>query len=187
MVDKEGLAVHIEKKKLLDASEISLILDTYDDIFSDFDPRPYIYRAISDDLLQEIKRATRDRPSGLRELRFLIPAGKRNTEDENLIKKRLKDHFKKHYIEFNDQSKKIKRKGYSFALIGIGMIIVASYLETFNWDSFLSNLVTIVLEPGGWFLGWTGLDHLIYNLEEHKEDLGLYEKMSQCDFDFVSY
>jgi len=37
----------MHKKKLLQLSEISLIIDTYDDIFSDFDPRPYSQRALA--------------------------------------------------------------------------------------------------------------------------------------------
>ena len=35
-----------EKQKLLEISEISLLLDSYDDIFSDFDQRPYAQRAL---------------------------------------------------------------------------------------------------------------------------------------------
>ena len=42
-----------ETEKLLQQSEISLLLDSYDDIFSDFDPRPYNQRALSQDFLAE--------------------------------------------------------------------------------------------------------------------------------------
>ena len=37
----------VEKQDLLSKGEISILLDTYDDIFSDFDPRPYSQRALS--------------------------------------------------------------------------------------------------------------------------------------------
>ena len=39
---------------------------TYDAMFSVFDPRPYAQRALSDDFLNEAKRAVRDRESGAR-------------------------------------------------------------------------------------------------------------------------
>ena len=47
-----------EKQKILEMSEISLILDTYDDMFSSFDPRPYSQRALSEDFLSEAKDTT---------------------------------------------------------------------------------------------------------------------------------
>lgn len=48
-------------KEIIDKAEISLVLDTYDDIFSDFDPRPYGERALSSDFLDEAKKAARDK------------------------------------------------------------------------------------------------------------------------------
>lgn len=45
-----------ETEKILEMSEISIWLDNYDDIFSDFDPRPYSQRSLSDDFLAEAKK-----------------------------------------------------------------------------------------------------------------------------------
>ncbi len=83
-----------KKEKLLRMSEISLWLDHYDDIFSNFDPRPYSQKALSDDFLLETKRASRDKVSGQIELKFLVKAEMRNKKQENLIRRRLKEHFK---------------------------------------------------------------------------------------------
>ncbi|PIU76093.1 hypothetical protein COS75_00785, partial [Candidatus Pacearchaeota archaeon CG06_land_8_20_14_3_00_35_12] len=91
---EEKTAKFDEKQKLLQMSEISLWLDHYDDIFSDFDPRPFSQRALSDDFLLEAKRASKEKISGAIEMQFLIPHDKRNKELENTIKKRLHDHFK---------------------------------------------------------------------------------------------
>ena len=60
------------EQKILHLSEISILLDNYDDIFSDFDPRPYSERSLSDDLLNEARKASRDKNTGRLELRFLI-------------------------------------------------------------------------------------------------------------------
>ena len=86
----------IQKRKLLEESEISLIINSYDDIFSDFDPRPYTQRSLSVDMLDELKRASRDKASGQTELKFLIPKDLRKESDEIQIKKRLREHFKRH-------------------------------------------------------------------------------------------
>ena len=55
------------------AGAVSLWLDTYEDIFSDFDPHPYGQRALSEDFLAEARRAVRDRRDEVPELRFLVP------------------------------------------------------------------------------------------------------------------
>ena len=39
----------VPKQALLELAEISILLDSYDDIFSDFDPSPYSERTLSDD------------------------------------------------------------------------------------------------------------------------------------------
>ena len=55
------------------AGAVSLWLDTYEDIFSDFDPHPFGQRALSEDFLAEAKRAVRDRRDEVPELRLLVP------------------------------------------------------------------------------------------------------------------
>ena len=67
-----------KKQNFLKLSQITLTLDKYGDIFSDFDPRSYIERALSIDFLSEIRRASREKPNGVIELKMLIPKKVRN-------------------------------------------------------------------------------------------------------------
>lgn len=175
-----------EKKKILDLSEVSLTLDTYDDIFSDFDPRVYSQRALSYDLLGELKRATRER-EGKMQLKFIIPREIRNWENEDLIKNRLRSHFKRHYLILLDETNKIKRKGITMAVLGAAMISAAAYISFLKLTSFMWHLLIIILEPAGWFTAWTGLDEIYYTAKQKKEELDFYEKMSNSDIEFVSY
>ena len=84
--DSAGAAL----KSIMDNAEISLILDTYDDIFSDFDPRPYNERALSEDFLIEARKAARDKNTGI-ELHFLIPTPMQDKASEELIRQRAKN------------------------------------------------------------------------------------------------
>lgn len=84
-----------EKRKIFEISEVSLWLDSYDDIFSDFDPRPYSQRALSDDFLEEAKKAVKEKKTGELELRLLVPHSQRDLEKEIIIKRRLREYFKK--------------------------------------------------------------------------------------------
>ena len=43
-------------------NEIVLLIKDYENIYSDFDIRPYPHRSLSSDFLDEVKRASKDKP-----------------------------------------------------------------------------------------------------------------------------
>lgn len=175
-----------DKKIKTDDSEIRLKINTYDDIFSDFDPRPYSQRAMSDDFLFEARKASADKESGTITLKFAIPKEKRKWEDEALIKKRLREHFKKHYELLAVEIKKTKNRGILMGIAGILMISLAAFISSLQASSFLMHFIIIVLEPAGWFTSWTGLDQIYYTVNEKRPDLNFYEKMYKSAIFFSS-
>lgn len=181
LVEEEVLKQH-----LLAKAEISLLLDSYDDIFSDFDPRPFVNRSLSDDFLLEAKRAALDKQGAL-ELSFMIPKNARNFEHEILIKKRLREHFKKHAILINEEVKEIKRKGIFMGLAGVFMIMIAAFVLSIEIQNWLTHFLVVLLEPAGWFTAWTGLDEIYYTTRERKPDLEFYKKMTQAEIKFHPY
>ncbi len=195
MPEKEGFTIETkhystldDMRKVLQLSEISLILTNYDDIFSDFDPRPYHQKALSIDFLDELKRASNDKNFGKIELRFLAPAKIRDQEHEKTIKKRLHEHFKKHLLMIETDRKGVLKSGITMTLIGVMMLLSSAYIRQYvPIHSFFMQLVHIILEPGGWFTGWTGLDQLFYTANEKKQEIKFYEKMSKADISFISY
>lgn len=200
----EDAEVWLEKKqKLLQLSEISLTLDTYDDIFSDFDPRPYSDRAISDDFLVEIKRATKENTVGVIELKFLIPKMFQNSKDEELIRKRLKRHFRRHFDLMSKEVSSVKKMGFIMVIAGftlgiLSAIIFTEILKEIDNMLFFTNIIAwalqivptallILLEPASWFLIWEGLNKVIFDWKELKPDFDFYEKMTRCEIVFDDY
>ncbi len=169
-------------------AEISLSLDTYDDIFSDFDPRPFNHRSVSEDFLAEIKRASRDKATGEIEISFMIPKKMRNKTSEILIKKRLREHFKRHAGLMHKEKNKLLLEGGVF--IGIGMILMVTvavmFFEKINKDLF-SRLIFTMLEPAGWFLFWEGLELIIFESRKKRSDILFYDKMSKADIRFLEH
>lgn len=179
-----------ELKNILNETEISLILDTYDDIFSDFDPRPYSERALSEDFLSEAKRATRDKGEGL-ELHFLIPKDIRNTAYEELIRQRLKDHFRKHYKRAKKELAAYKRQALLLIIVGIviGLVdaLTLSTPTTFDLSALFTEALGIVLTPASWFSIWTGLEHLVYKPADKVSEEAFYKKMETVKISFITY
>ena len=174
------------REKLLDASEISLVLDTYDDIFSDFDPRPYDHRSLSQDFLAEAKHAARDKISGL-ELKFLIPRAQQDSGKEELIELRLREHFEKHAHMIRQEITASRLRGGVLAFIGMLITVAAAVLGIFFKENIAATIALVVLEPAGWFTIWNGLDMAVFAARGKGVDLAFYEKMQDAEITFEAY
>ena len=177
----------IEKQELLKMSEIGLVIDTYDDIFSDFDPRPYDHRIISDDFLFEIRRASKEKSFGVIELKFIIPAPQRKPEQEVLIRKRIREYFRAHYERVSTEVRNTKRTG--AMMVGAGLVIslfTAVFVLPLE-ESILKYVALVLLEPAGWFTVWEGANKIVEGWKSMKSDLDFYKKMLRCEVSFNSY
>lgn len=167
------------------SDEIVLSLAGYDDLFSDFDLRQYSYRSLSDDFLVELKRASRDKEGEL-SLNLLLPKSMRNSYHEALIKKRLIEHFKKHFERQSKEKSKIFWQGALFILFGMVLMGIAAYFLYYKeeYDVFAVSFLVVILEPGSWFLFWEGLNLLIFESKKQSPDLQFYERMNSCKIIF---
>ncbi len=166
--------------------DIPLILDSYDEIFSNFDPRPYSHKALSGDFLLECRKASADKNKKI-ELRLFIPKTKRDKAEEGKIKKRLKEHFFKHFMEKKKEIGKIRINGSFWAVTGAIMMIISALLMGQQTSFFLHLLLTLV-QPAGWFFLWEGMAKLFILVPSEKmPDYRFYRKMSNSHISFFGY
>lgn len=175
-------------KKVLQNSEVALWLDDYDDIFSDFDPRYYSQRSLSDDFLLELIKAVKNRDKGIFELRFLLAENLRSKSKEQIIIKRLHEYFINHYHLVVKDKKKVIKRAAIFIAVGIFTMLFAVYIQIFFLSKhILFNFILVLAEPAGWFLFWEGLNKAIYDTDKIKPNLDFYYKMSKSKIKFISY
>jgi hypothetical protein len=167
------------------SSSINLALDEYDDIFSDFDPRPFSQRALSGDFLNELKRASLAKEESGLHLVLTIPAGRRSPGQEHLIQDRLRDHFKRHRRQLQDQLKKERISGIRMAALGVVFMFIATYLLTYTEKNIWTTFIVVLLEPAGWFTFWEGLDQVLFRAKEITPDLAFYRKMTGAKIIFT--
>lgn len=156
---------------------ISLWLDSYDDIFSDFDPRLFSERNISDDFLDEIKKVSAENELSVNEIKLLLPAKNRNQDIELLIIKRLRAFFNATYHYHLIKKNNERKRGFIFIFIGIIMMTLASVISSNRTSNLLMNSLLMFVEPSGWFLVWSGMDFLIQISKKEKIELDFYEKI----------
>lgn len=176
----------VEERKLREGN-IALILEHYDDIFSDFDPRPYGEKALSDDFLSECRKAARDKESHGLELRIMVPRHHRDEVTEEVIKHRLKGHFTKHFHEKEHEIRTVRRRGFQWFGLGIVCMFVAAYLYGLEGSGFLYNLLIVMFEPAAWFLFWEGLDQVFFETKQKQPEHEFYQKMAHVTIEFFGY
>jgi hypothetical protein len=173
-------------QKLYSLQDISIWIDSYDDIFSDFDPRPFSERNISDDFLNEVKKVSLETDLHINELKLLIPEKSRNAETENIIIKRLHSFFIKNQHYFLNKKKEKRRKGFLYTLMGTALMVGASLISAIRSASILMHTLLVILEPAGWFFVWFGMENLITTSKKEKPELDFYIKMSRSKIAFFN-
>lgn len=165
-------------------SELSLWLDYYDDIYSDFDSRHYLKRRISEDFLHELRISKKYKKERVTDVLLLLPQDKRDENSEKFIIESLKMFFTE---QFRAQEDKYRTKLNTSGIIlitGIVVMIINSYISFKSLHSLPLSIVRIMLEPAGWFLLWLGFDFLFYDLREIRKEKDFFKEFSEANIHF---
>lgn len=175
------------EERLLRLSELSVWLDCYDDIFSDFDPRPYQERALSDDFLAMARKEILKKTGGELELTFLLPRGMRDRKTEKLVKERLRGHFTRHTARIRGEIAGLRRRGGLMCLASFAMLFFAAYLPELAFPVALTRFLTVLCNPAGWYLVFSGLDYIFARAAQQRPELVFHEKLAECQISFREY
>lgn len=168
------------------ASFISLALDDYEDLFSDFDPRPYSERSVSEDFLHELKRAAMSKEEKGLSLLMLLPKERHNAAHEHIILERLKSHFRHHHRLLEEKRKEVTKTGAWMVGLGIVFMFLATYMLVELKQNLWTAFIVVLLEPAGWFTFWEGLNLIVFRSKDVAPDLSFYRKMSGAKVSFLA-
>jgi len=166
--------------------DISIWLDRYEEIFSDFDSRPYSDRILSDDFISELQKVCDESEFAVNELKLLLPDKMRDHDTETVINKKLHGYLRKNFHYYLTQRKKVIVRGLIKFISGTLLIAMAFYALKIESNSISITLLFVMIEPPGWFLVWTGLEELNQSWIKKSFGLDFYSKMHKCKISFVS-
>ncbi|MBI5227427.1 hypothetical protein HY988_02450 [Candidatus Micrarchaeota archaeon] len=159
---------------------VSIALDGYDDIFSDFDPSPYAIRLMSEDFLRELKRHYTENRHGDFVITFTLPKSLRSEKTENLIRKRIKDHFTSSLSKLRKETYKARREG--ILRIGGGMAIAAL---VFTVPQFETQLPLMILSTLSWYFLWSGYEKFFEAPSAMNKKERFFDKFVSAKYNFV--
>jgi hypothetical protein len=170
----------MESRTPAETQEIYIRLEHYDDIFSDFDMRPYAKRSLSVDFLDEMKRAARDKEEEGIELILHAPERHRDQAHEATIRERLAAHFKRHHDLLAKEKRGMLERGFSMVALGVICMIAATLIifADITEQNLVFSFLLVFLEPAAWFLLWEGMDQVVFNSKNINPELEFYRKMA---------
>ncbi|MFH1222105.1 MAG: hypothetical protein V1492_03405 [Candidatus Micrarchaeota archaeon] len=186
-MELEKIIAPEEKKPATFLNLVHIALDTYDDIFSDFDASPYSTRILSDDFLKEVQKRYVERKRGGFEIRFTLPKALRNAKTETLIKKRLKDYFELLLKNTHYELKKKRIRGWTY--IGAGFVLLASQLYLAaqpDGNSYIVKLLEILMVPAGWYGMFVGIENILETPAKLEDQQKFYERLKNANYLFMS-
>lgn len=173
------------ERRIKDLKEIAIVIDTWDDIFSDFDPRPLDERTISGDFVDELKKRYRETRTGEFVVTIYAPISLESKESEQMVSEHLKKYFHHAFLQKKKVLRRTRIRGGVFVSIGVSSL---TFLTLATYFKFLSPLTTeilaIVLMPLGWFGFWEGLSKLIDTSPAFLQEEILFDKLSKTAYRF---
>lgn len=173
------------KKTKNESKEIILWLDNYEEIFSDFDPRPFRNRELSSDFISETKKLVQEiGEEKISNIKLLIPKKLKDPSVEKDIINRVNEYFRINFMIAKKERKKLNIDGIKFISIGSSLILLLHlYLDKFESLKF----VVLLLEPASWFSVWEGLHLMVFDSKDETPNFEFYEKIKESKIIFGSY
>ncbi len=167
-------------------AELSLWLDYYDDIYSDFDSRNYQRRRVSEDFLHELRNALKYKKEKIHDLVLLLPAEKRDEPTETVIAESLRNFFNAQFQTHSDYCRKKYKRGIFLGIAGILIMILNSFISLKGSHSLPIVALRVLMEPAGWFLLWVSFDFLVYDWSDLKKEREFFLGLSEMKIHFKS-
>jgi hypothetical protein len=175
------------QQRLNDINAISIAIDTYDDIFSDFDPRDVLERDLSEDFINElINRHHRHNPlKGKYDIVLVAPKTIEDQVTEKKIISRLNRYFHHRYLRYKKSINDLRKRGALYVLVGMAALISLTFLAYFvKPDRLTLELVGIIFMPLGWFGIWEGFSKIVDIPFKLSSDTALYLRLSKSAYKF---
>ena len=175
-----------EIQRIAEENTLQIWLDSYDDMFSDFDPRPYSKRMWSDDFFTQIRMMVKDHSKKVAILRILIPVKEKKEDIDKILENRLSLFISHRKEEVLKERKKAVYNGIYYILLGTFVMLVTEYINLKYRDEFSWHFLLQVFEPLGWFLLWMGLDKIV-DSRKTIHDLRFFTKLANARIEFTIY
>ncbi len=160
---------------------IDISLDSYEEIFNDWDAAPLRKKAMNPELESFLEETAYELSLKNKvKVVFVVPESIRNEQKEALVV----EGFKNYYFSLNHFINRDMRTNYRKILtyLGLGFIfIIISYLYTFaDNPNFFLEILSQGIFVGGWVLFWEAFSLFFFDMYEIRDKKKRYSRFIKC-------
>jgi len=171
------------EQRIRDLQEVSIAIDSWDDVFSDFDPRPLEERTLSEDFVNELQKRHYEQPSGALLVKIWAPPRLRDAATEALVCRRLQECFALRAERMRTAIRRERRRGAVFFVCGFLCLAAMAFTTLFvTLPQAWRALLEITLMPLGWFGMWEGVGKMVDLDREAVQQRTLYRHLAEATF-----
>lgn len=181
----EGYQHQDVRQRIQDLKDISIAIDSWDDIFSDFDPRPMPDRTLSEDFIIELTRRYREGEKGRTVVTIHAPVELRNDHVEHVVINRIRLYLSQRHDQARMVIRRQRLRGLLFVILGFCFLSLLTLIEYKNVVTPLHyKFVEIIMMPLGWFGIWEGFSKIIEIPFKLNNDTQVYKRLSKASYKF---
>ena len=160
---------------------VEIALDSYSDIFNEYDPSPYRKKDVDPDLMNYLNECSSDIPLNYPiALQFNIPKEKFDRIEE----KRVKNGFQSYYsflsfLAFKEYKKLIRQSIWN-VLVATILISLAIIIELFRSPDILLSVLSTCITIGGWVFLWQAITMFVFERNKYKNKFLSYKRFSEA-------
>jgi hypothetical protein len=174
--------------KLDEASNAYMIevsLDTYDDIYDDWDPSPFKKRDIEDEFDDFIINASQDIPMNFNIMIVLyLPLSKKDTQKEAALVSAYKNFYAYELDRLDKTKADLYRKIINYFLMSLFLLSIGFFFFRDEKNIFISVLHEGIF-IGGWVFLWEFFTDIFITRRELQEEYKLHKRLYSSDIRFI--
>lgn len=181
--DPRSLYEYDRKKNVF---SIKLSIDTYNDLYDEWDYSPFRKRDLDKNLLEHLEECSREIPLKHRlAVHFYMPTSERDASREERSIAGLRNYFQ--YLLYKKAQEKKKYNIYVFLYIISGLLLLtgAYFLQGTLETHLLLTILPEGLFIGGWVLFWEAFSILFFKSREMRQNLREYKRLIQAEIHYT--
>lgn len=174
--------------KLDDASKAYMIevsLDTYDEIYDDWDPSPFKKRDIEDEFNDFVVNASQDIPLNFDIVIVLyLPLSRKDALKETALVSAYKNYYAYALARLDKARANLYKKILYYLVFSFILLSIGSFFFQ-EGENLLLNVLREGIFIGGWVFLWEFFTDVFIVRRELQEEYGLYRRLYQSDIRFI--
>lgn len=171
--------------KKMNSFVLEISLDSYAEIFNDFDPSPYRKKDLNPELVDYLDDCSADIPLKYPLiLQFNVPKNHVDSDEEKRVKDGLKAYYAFGTFGAHNEYKKLIYQSILNVIIATILLSISILFEFFHPGEFFLSVIQAGITVGGWVFLWQAITMVVFERKSIKKKYLTYKRFNEAIIKF---